>query len=1100
MALTQTRTPPATNEQVQPDLIVLHAGWLDGRLALWGETLDDDIGPPPAAAARAVNGTRQTRPARATKQSSRATPPTYGLPGPLLASLLRDGLPDLAAGDWPPVDITVWLPTAQGRPLSSTALAPKKESTTEATPLAPWRIEALALEVHAALLLLGQGDARSLLAPGLALGSDLRFWRAALRFAATLTVRQAFVPGVAVEGDCYAARWQPCIAGQDEARLAQLAAAMPAACRALALAGTEQDGQDAAGPPTLSARAVVASFVAAVVDALVRGAANTASMAATPGVDVERVASESLHAQWLAALRAPAARLTGTAQDLASFRTQVRSWTQPLNLTLDPSVRLCFRLEEPVLGADSDDQEHGVDGVQAMEGTWHVHYLLQATDDPSLLVPAETIWHAGRSRRRGALAAALERSIARPREKLLAALGRAAPLSPEIEASLRAAEPSGYTLDVAGAHSFLTETAWLLEQAGFGVLLPAWWTRTGTKLRLAGHAKIKSPQLSGGGMNLERLVTVDWQLALGDEPLTPEELEALARLKTPLVRIRGQWVEVSARQIADALTFWRTRGSEELALGHALRLALGAERAGGGLAVTSVTSDGWVADLLARLEGHATLEPLAPPAALHGTLRPYQERGYAWLHFLSHWGLGACLADDMGLGKTIQTLALLQRDWSEGVRRPVLLICPTSVIENWRKEAARFTPELPVLVHHGASRRQAEAFAEEVAGSALVISSYALLHRDAELLRSVPWRGVVFDEAQNLKNPETKQARAARALTADYRAALTGTPVENHVGDLWSLMETLNPGLLGSQADFKRRFFVPIQIEREVTAAAQLKRLTGPFILRRLKTDRAIIADLPDKLEMKVYCTLTKEQASLYAAVLTDVEEPLEEAEGIGRKGLILATLTKLKQICNHPAQFLGDGSAVAERSGKLARLEDMLEEVLATGERALVFTQFAEMGALLRRHLQRRFGRDVLFLHGGVPRAQRDRMVERFQSPQSVQLAADGPAIFILSLKAGGTGLNLTAANHVFHYDRWWNPAVENQATDRAFRIGQRQAVQVHKFICAGTLEERIDALIESKQGVAARVVGTGEGWLTELSTEQLRDLLALRAEAVEA
>jgi SNF2 family DNA or RNA helicase len=1093
------------NEQPQPDLVILHAGWLDRRLALWGEVLEDAAPLPTEAAAKLGEVTRPAPP-----QASGSAAPSFGLPGAVLASLLHESVPDVVPVGARLISVMAWLPTKRGRPLPSDLTSqppslvegrgsrgtPGGEPERGVAALVPWSVEALALEVDAALFLLGSGDEGSLLAPGLVLGSDLRFWRAAMRLAATLTVRQAFVPGVQVEGERYAARWQPFIAGQDEARLAQLADGMPAACRALSPERAGPNGRDGALPPALPARAVVADFVEAVVDALVRGGAGGASMAAGPGVDVEQVASESLHAQWLAALRAPDARLGGDAKELASFAAQVRSWAQPLSQTQDPSVRLCFRLEEPALGA-AGDRDGGMNGIGGVDDAWHVHYLLQATDDPSLLVPAETIWHAGRPhRRRGELAATLERSIARPREKLLAALGRAAPLSPAIEDSLRAAEPDGYALDTAGAHAFLTETAWLLESAGFGVLLPAWWTRTGTKLRLAGRATIKSPTLSGGGMSLDTLVTVDWQLALGDEPLTPAELEALARLKTPLVRIRGQWVEASARQIADALAFWRRRGSEQMPLGHAIRLSLGAEGTGNGLAATSVTSDGWVADLLARLEGRATLEPVPPPAALCGTLRPYQERGYAWLHFLSRWGLGACLADDMGLGKTIQTLALLQRDWSEGIRRPVLLICPTSVIENWRKEAARFTPELPVLIHHGVSRRKAEAFAEAVAGYALVISSYALLHRDAALLRSVTWRGVVLDEAQNIKNPETKQARAARALSADYRAALTGTPVENHVGDLWSLMEMLNPGLLGSQVDFKRRFFVPIQVARDETAAAQLKHLTGPFLLRRLKTDRAIIADLPDKLEMKIFCTLTQEQASLYAAVLKDLDEPLEEAEGIQRKGLILATLTKLKQICNHPAQFLGDGSAVVERSGKLARLEEMLEEVLAMGERALIFSQFAEMGELLRHRLQRTFGREVPFLHGGVPRARRDRMVERFQSAQS---AADGPSIFILSLKAGGTGLNLTAASHVFHFDRWWNPAVENQATDRAFRIGQRQAVQVHKFICAGTLEERIDAMIESKQGVAARVVGTGEGWLTELSTAQLRDLLALRAEALQ-
>jgi SNF2 family DNA or RNA helicase len=373
-----------------------------------------------------------------------------------------------------------------------------------------------------------------------------------------------------------------------------------------------------------------------------------------------------------------------------------------------------------------------------------------------------------------------------------------------------------------------------------------------------------------------------------------------------------------------------------------------------------------------------------------------------------------------------------------------------------------------------------------------VLSSYALLHRDLEALSQVEWGGVVLDEAQNVKNPDTKQARAARTLGAGYRVALTGTPVENNVGDLWSLLEFLNPGLLGSQAHFKRTFFVPIQAGRDPEAAERLKRLTGPFILRRLKTDKAVIADLPEKLEAKVFCTLTKEQASLYAAVVAEAAEALEGAEGIRRKGVVLATLSKLKQVCNHPAQFLGDNSAIPGRSGKLARLTEMLEEALAAGDRALVFSQFAEMGAILKRHLEDAFGHETLFLHGGVPKKARDRMVERFQAD------GDGPPLFVLSLKAGGTGLNLTRASHVFHFDRWWNPAVENQATDRAFRIGQRRRVQVHKFLCAGTLEEKIDEMIERKKQVAEAVVGTGEGWLTELSTAELKELIALRPEAV--
>ena len=521
-------------------------------------------------------------------------------------------------------------------------------------------------------------------------------------------------------------------------------------------------------------------------------------------------------------------------------------------------------------------------------------------------------------------------------------------------------------------------------------------------------------------------------------------------------------------------------------------MSLGAEDAPRGLDFDGVKATGWIADVLERLDGTAGLEDIEPPEGLLGTLRPYQLRGYSWLSFLRQWGLGGCLADDMGLGKTIQTLALIQHCWQTGDRRPVLIVCPTSVMNNWHKEATRFTPGLPMLIHHGADRRRGASFKREAGKHAIVVSSYGLVQRDIKLLKGMRWGGIVLDEAQNIKNPETKQAGAARSLKADYRFALTGTPVENNVGDLWSIMEFLNPGFLGTQGEFKRNFFVPIQAAQDHSAAERLRRATGPFVLRRLKTDRSVISDLPEKMEMNVFCSLTKEQASLYSSVLKEAERALHSAEGIQRKGIILGTLSKLKQVCNHPAHFLGDNSGIANRSGKLARLTEMLEEVVEVGDRALIFSQFVEMGHILKRHIQETFGREVLFLHGGVPRGQRDRMVERFQNGHT------GPQIFILSIKAGGTGLNLTSANHVFHFDRWWNPAVENQATDRAFRIGQRRNVQVHKLVCAGTLEEKIDEMIKRKRHVAESVIGTGEGWLTELSNDDLREVLALSREAV--
>jgi SNF2 family DNA or RNA helicase len=763
--------------------------------------------------------------------------------------------------------------------------------------------------------------------------------------------------------------------------------------------------------------------------------------------------------------------MLGSEPELAKFARQVEEWQRPIQVSARVPFRLCFRLQEP--GPEDDP--------------WQVEFLLQSRKDPSLHLPAKDVWQA-----KSKAIAELRQDAAELREHLLVSLGQAAGISPQVDVSLKQSAPGGYALDATGAHQFLRETAPALEQSGFGVMLPSWWTRRGTALQLKARASVKSPPAaSAGGLSLETLLDFDWELALGEEKITRAELLALARQKSPLVKFRGQWVEAGAAEIEAALEFLKKNAGGQKTLRDVIRMSLGADGQVGLLDVEGVTATGWVADLLAKLDGREPFAELPQPPGLHGELRPYQRRGYSWLDFLKRLGLGACLADDMGLGKTIQTLALLQQDRAAGEQRPVLLVCPTSVVGNWQKEAAKFTPGLPVLVHHGTTRKRGAAFQTEAELHGMVISSYALLHRDAEILQQVDWAGVVLDEAQNIKNPETKQAKAARALRAGFRITLTGTPVENNVGDLWSVMEFLNPGFLGSRAAFHRKFFVPIQVYSDRNASERLRRITGPFVLRRLKSDKSIIADLPEKNEMKVFCNLTKEQATLYQSVVKDAEEAIESAEGIQRKGVVLATLMKLKQVCNHPAQFLKDNSSIPGRSGKLARLGEMLEETLAVGDRSLIFSQFAEMGEIIRRHLQETYGIEVMFLHGGTPKKHRDRMVERFAD-------AAGPRIFLLSLKAGGTGLNLTSASHVFHFDRWWNPAVENQATDRAYRIGQTKNVQVHKFVCAGTLEEKIDEMIERKKEVAGRVVGTGEAWLGELSNAQLKELFALRKDAV--
>jgi SNF2 family DNA or RNA helicase len=611
--------------------------------------------------------------------------------------------------------------------------------------------------------------------------------------------------------------------------------------------------------------------------------------------------------------------------------------------------------------------------------------------------------------------------------------------------------------------------------------------------------------IAKGRMALEHLVDYQWKLSLGETELTEAEFKVLAKLKSPLVQIRGQWVSLDAEQIDAAIRFWEKHQLEgEMSLLEALRLGLGRETIAGGLPVDGVESEGWLAECLERFpSGDAVaasekLEQLQQPASLKGQLRPYQLYGYSWLAFLRRWGLGACLADDMGLGKTIQTISLLLRE--KGTKKrlptPVLLIAPTSVVTNWEREIGRFAPGLRTYVHRGVSRLRGEELRQAVKGQDVVLTSYPIARLDAEAIHSARWLAVILDEAQNIKNPDAKQTQAIRKIEAEFRIALTGTPVENRLSELWSIMHFLNPGYLGPRKSFRQNFALPIERYGDEDAIRQLKQLTAPFILRRVKTDPRVISDLPDKVETKVYCTLTEEQATLYEAVVQDVMEQIEEeeAQSVKRRGLVLSMMMQLKQICNHPVQYLhqarknGSDASLEDRSGKLERLGELLEEILAENDRALIFTQFAEMGGILADYLPRAFGAGTQFLHGGTPAKLRDQMVKRFQEDEHA------PPIFILSLKAGGTGLNLTRANHVFHFDRWWNPAVEDQATDRAFRIGQKRNVQVHKFVTTGTLEEMIDDMIESKKGLARAIVGGGENWITEMSTDQLRQVVTLR------
>ncbi len=650
------------------------------------------------------------------------------------------------------------------------------------------------------------------------------------------------------------------------------------------------------------------------------------------------------------------------------------------------------------------------------------------------------------------------------------------------------------------AYPFLLDVP-ALEESGLVVRLPDWWKRRPRpRVQVAIGTKV------GESLSAQALLDFRVQLTLEGADLTSEEIARLTSAGEGLAFLRGQWVEVDGDKLRQALEQWqrvKAEASESgLSFVEGMRLLAGARRDLSGND-PMLDETGWsfveagdrLWELLAGLREPARLAAVQAGPDLLADLRPYQQTGLNWLWFLSEMGLGACLADDMGLGKTIQVISLLlvQRGRA-GKSVPSLLVLPASLLSNWRSELARFAPSLSVVCLHPSETERTELASitadpeQALASVDAVLTTYGMLQRQ-EWIRKLKWNLIVLDEAQAIKNPGTQQAKAVKTLRGRARIALTGTPVENRLSDLWSLFDFINPGLLGSAPRFKQ--FVTALENREPRSYAPLRSLVQPYILRRLKSDRSVISDLPDKVEMAAWCGLSPAQARLYGQAVNDLADALKEQQesGMKRRGLILSALMRFKQICNHPGQSLGDGDYAETRSGKFIRLRELIEEIASRQEKALVFTQFREMTGPLAAFLATLFGRPGLVLHGGTPVAERKKLVDRFQHE-------DGPPFFVLSLKAGGSGLNLTAAGHVIHFDRWWNPAVENQATDRAFRIGQNKNVMVHKFVCKGTVEEKIDAMITAKAGLATELLEGAETLLTEMDDEALLKLVALDLE----
>ncbi len=1058
-------------------MMILHAIWMDDRLHLWGERAYElerggSQGTEERNAIALDEGSQRPNggiPAQAgidVRSGGLAGSPPFDVSHDELCAAMGDAWDSLLVSGGIQQSLTLRLPHngARGLPLRI-----DHDGRTPGLEFGLRRIPTLAFAAADAVDLLSTPARRG--DETVELSASFRFWAQAVGLVLEILSGQRFVPCVRRgEGDRFFGYWRV-VAGEERIanRLQELVSVMPEVCTASKADGRSMDGAE-----------LVEVFLASSVDALVRR--SLAGDELSHAILEASAPDRPLQMRWLQSLVGDDPEVHGGLDERVAIYRSVQEWLSRLEpAATQRTCRLRLQLASPdVQGAD----------IPTGGQTWTLTLQMVAIGNPSLVVSASELPQAGAIEVR-----ILPRPFDHAREQMLADAAEAARIFPALGSCAEPGGPTTCELTIQEAYSFLRDAAPLLELEGISISKPKWWHEDRARLRMRLDLRPEDEPAAAGSpsMRLDSLVAYDWRVALGEDDLSLDEITQLAMAKEPLVRIRGRWTEVQPSEVEAALQFMTQNAKGRMRLFDALRRCYAADDLNTGLPMAGIRGFGWVNQLLNATDWHEEDESTEPPAAFLGELRPYQLRGVQWLSFLSRLGMGACLADDMGLGKTIQLIGLLLREREEkSPVGPTLLVVPMSLVGNWRREIERFGPSLRTLVHHGLDRHSGQAFVDEVTRRDVVISTYALTHRDFEHLSAVTWHRIALDEAQNIKNPAAKQSAAVRSLRALHHVALTGTPLENRLSELWSILNFLNPGYLGGATEFRRRFAVPIERHHDSDRAARLRDLIRPFVLRRLKSDPRVQVDLPTKMEMKVFCNLTKEQAALYEAIVAEMLGQIEHSEGIQRRGLILATLTRLKQVCNHPVHFLGDGTELPHRSGKCDRLVEMLEEVLAEGDRALVFTQYREMGHLLEMLLHTALNRRTLFLHGGTTQKERDALVERFQSGD-----AETP-IFILSLKAGGFGLNLTAANHVFHFDRWWNPAVEDQATDRAHRIGQDRTVQVHKFVCIGTLEERIDTLLAHKRSLADNIIGTGEEWITELTTTALRELFELSREAV--
>lgn len=895
------------------------------------------------------------------------------------------------------------------------------------------------------------------------LSQELRFWIKVSKFTAELIIKHKYLPSLTIDRvhKSVSSKWRWHTSDSEYIdRKKALCSNMPTECKAYFTLGNEEFIY------TNSSK-LLSNFMDCMIDDMVRSSCTEINKES----NYLECSFSNLSSIWIHSLFSKLPEIPVGINDKIKMLTEYKKWIEPIKIKNNKfKFRTCFKVVPPL----KNEQ-------------WKIEYLLQAKDDLSLMLPAKMIFEESVD-----TITYLNKKFNNPQERLLEDLAVASKVFIPIERSLYDAVPVDCSLSEEEAYSFLREAAYFLKEKGFGIIAPAWWKKPSKlSVKLKDKNGTRNNNVAAKStFNMDTILEYDWKLALDGNDISDKEFEKISNLKVPFVQLRGQWIEVDIHQIK-ALAKMKISKSlnGKIHIGELLRLNLGEEEIIPGVSVDNIESQEAVGHFFDKLFNLNKIEEVAIPLGFVGTLREYQKRGFYWLIFLRNHGIGACLADDMGLGKTVQSICLLLYEREKKLTdKPTLIICPTSVVGNWEREIEKFAPGLKSAVHHGNSRWSYETFNKEILKNQVIITTYALMVRDKDLFQKQQWAGIILDEAQNIKNSSTKQTQYIKTLKGEYKIALTGTPVENRLSDLWSIMDFLNKGYLYNWSKFRSEFAVPIERDGDSKKSIKLKNLITPFVLRRLKTDTNIIKDLPEKIETKEYAPLTREQATLYQAVVKDCLSKIDTSEGIARRGLIIASLTKFKQICNHPVQFLKDNGEIEGRSGKLERLIDMLEVVIEEGDRSLIFTQFAEMGHILKAELEKKLGVRTLFLHGGTSRKKREELISIFQND------SNEPMIFVLSLKAGGLGLNLTKASHVFHFDRWWNPAVENQATDRAFRIGQLKNVHVHKFICMGTLEEKIDAMLERKQALAQSIISTNENWISEMSNEELEDLFILR------